>query len=53
MIRDMMPNFELLKPTRLADALTLLDRRGADIWKMDGGNDSLAVFVPATTRSAP
>jgi xanthine dehydrogenase YagS FAD-binding subunit len=41
MIRDMMPNFELLQPTRLADALTLLDRRGGEIWKMAGGNDSL------------
>ena len=44
MIRDMMPNFELLQPTKLADALTLLDRRGKDIWKMAGGNDSLDWF---------
>ena len=28
MVRDMMPNFELFQPTTLADALTLLDRRG-------------------------
>jgi xanthine dehydrogenase YagS FAD-binding subunit len=50
MIRDMMPNFELLQPTRLADALTLLDRRGADIWKMAGGNDSLDWFKDRVKR---
>jgi xanthine dehydrogenase YagS FAD-binding subunit len=50
MIRDMMPNFELLQPTRLADALTLLDRRGADIWKMAGGNDSLDWFKDRAKR---
>jgi xanthine dehydrogenase YagS FAD-binding subunit len=50
MIRDMMPNFELLQPARLADALTLLDRRGADIWKMAGGNDSLDWFKDRVKR---
>src|SRR5215470_3657070 len=50
MIRDMMPNFELLQPTKLADALTLLDRRGADIWKMAGGNDSLDWFKDRVKR---
>src|SRR5207245_10694109 len=50
MIRDMMPNFELLQPTRLADALTLLDRRGKDIWKMAGGNDSLDWFKDRVKR---
>jgi xanthine dehydrogenase YagS FAD-binding subunit len=50
MIRDMMPNFELLKPARLADALALLDRRGADIWKMAGGNDSLDWFKDRVKR---
>jgi hypothetical protein len=50
MIRDMMPNFELLQPTGLADALTLLDRRGADIWKMAGGNDSLDWFKDRVKR---
>ena len=44
MARDMMPNFELLQPAKLADALSLLDRRGKDIWKMAGGNDSLDWF---------
>src|ERR1700752_871473 len=50
MIRDMMPNFELLQPAKLADALTLLDRRGADIWKMAGGNDSLDWFKDRVKR---
>jgi len=46
----MMPNFELLQPTKLADALTLLDRRGKDIWKMAGGNDSLDWFKDRVKR---
>src|SRR5499427_7963764 len=50
MIRDMMPNFELLQPTKLADALTLLGRRGKDIWKMAGGNDSLDWFKDRVKR---
>jgi xanthine dehydrogenase YagS FAD-binding subunit len=51
MIRDMMPTFELLQPTKLADALTLLDRRSADnIWKMAGGNDSLDWFKDRVKR---
>jgi len=50
MIRDMMPNFELLQPTKLADALTQLDRRGKDIWKMAGGNDSLDWFKDRVKR---
>ena len=50
MMRDMMPNFELLQPTKLADALTLLDSRGKDIWKMAGGNDSLDWFKDRVKR---
>ena len=50
MARDMMPNFELLQPTKLADALALLDRRGKDIWKMAGGNDSLDWFKDRIKR---
>jgi xanthine dehydrogenase YagS FAD-binding subunit len=50
MIRDMMPNFELLQPIKLADALSLLDRRGKDIWKMAGGNDSLDWFKDRIKR---
>lgn len=41
---DMMRSFELLQPTKLADALSLLGSRGNDIWKMAGGNDSLDWF---------
>ncbi len=50
MIRDMMPNFELLQPTKLADALTQLSQRGQDIWKMAGGNDSLDWFKDRVKR---
>jgi len=50
MHRDMMPDFELLQPTKLADALTLLDRRGKEIWKMAGGNDSLDWFKDRVKR---
>lgn len=50
MPRDMMPNFELLQPTSLKDALALLDRRGKDIWKMAGGNDSLDWFKDRIKR---
>jgi xanthine dehydrogenase YagS FAD-binding subunit len=50
MVRDMMPSFELLQPARLADALSLLDRRGNEIWKMAGGNDSLDWFKDRVKR---
>src|SRR5215831_2896242 len=50
MVRDMMPSFELLQPTKLADALALLDRRGNEIWKMAGGNDSLDWFKDRVKR---
>lgn len=39
-IHDMMPAFELFQPTSLDDALSLLDRHGADAWVMAGGLDS-------------
>lgn len=45
-----MPSFELLQPTKLADALALLDSRGKDIWKMAGGNDSLDWFKDRIKR---
>jgi xanthine dehydrogenase YagS FAD-binding subunit len=50
MFRDMMPSFELLQPTKLADALNLLESRGKDIWKMAGGNDSLDWFKDRIKR---
>jgi xanthine dehydrogenase YagS FAD-binding subunit len=39
-IRDVMPAFELFQPASTADALTLLDRYGADAWIFAGGLDS-------------
>lgn len=39
-IRDVMPAFELLQPTSVADALAILDRHGADAWVLAGGLDS-------------
>lgn len=50
MFRDMMPSFELLQPTKLADALSSLESRGKDIWKMAGGNDSLDWFKDRIKR---
>jgi xanthine dehydrogenase YagS FAD-binding subunit len=48
--QDMMRSFELLQPTKLPDALSLLDSRGKDIWKMAGGNDSLDWFKDRVKR---
>ena len=39
-IRDVMPAFELFQPTTVADALSLLERYGADGWILAGGLDS-------------
>jgi xanthine dehydrogenase YagS FAD-binding subunit len=50
MIRDMMPNFELYQPARLAEAFALLDRFGKDGWKLAGGNDSLSWFKERVKR---
>src|SRR5437868_4139282 len=47
MARDMMPNFELLQPAKLADALSLLDRRGGNTCFADtpaGMNREHAIF---------
>ena len=49
-VKDMMPAFELYQPTQLADALALLDRIGADAWKLAGGNDSLSWFKERAKR---
>lgn len=50
MFRDMMSSFELLQPTKLGDALNLLESRGKDVWKMAGGNDSLDWFKDRIKR---
>ncbi len=39
-IRDVMPAFELLQPSSIADAQKLLQQHGADAWVMAGGLDS-------------
>jgi|ERR1700690_2529186 len=39
-IRDVMPAFELLQPTSIADAQKLLAQRGEDGWVLAGGLDS-------------
>jgi len=39
-IRDVMPAFELLQPSSIADAQNLLQQRGRDAWVLAGGMDS-------------
>ncbi len=39
-IRDVMPTFELLQPSSIADATDILARHGADAWVLAGGMDS-------------
>src|ERR1700693_3349734 len=39
-IRDVMPSFELLPPTSVADAQSLLERNGSDAWVLAGRLDS-------------
>jgi xanthine dehydrogenase YagS FAD-binding subunit len=39
-IRDVMPAFELFQPATVEDALTLVERHGADAWIMAGGLDT-------------
>ena len=39
-IRDVMPAFELLQPTSIADTQSLLEQNGSDAWVLAGGLDS-------------
>ena len=39
-IRDVMPNFDLLQPASLADARKLLDQDSDNVWIMAGGMDT-------------
>jgi xanthine dehydrogenase YagS FAD-binding subunit len=39
-IRDVMPAFELLQPSSIADAQKLLEQQGGDGWVLAGGMDS-------------
>jgi len=41
MSKDMMPMFELYQPADIGTALDLVDKLGADSWKVAGGQDSL------------
>ncbi|MDX1567805.1 MAG: xanthine dehydrogenase family protein subunit M [Longimicrobiales bacterium] len=50
MLKDMMPHFELFQPATVEAALDLLDRYGADGWKLAGGYDSLDWFKNRTRR---
>lgn len=49
-IKDAIPNFDLYQPTKLADALALLNKHGKDAWKLAGGNDSLTWFKERIKR---
>ena len=50
MITDMMTHFDLYQPTRVEDALALLNRYDKDAWKLSGGNDSLDWFKDRMKR---
>jgi xanthine dehydrogenase YagS FAD-binding subunit len=39
-IRDVMPAFELLQPSSIAETLKLLEKQGSDGWVLAGGLDS-------------
>jgi xanthine dehydrogenase YagS FAD-binding subunit len=50
MIKDVIPGFELFRPTTIADAVALLDANKSDVWKLAGGNDSLSWFKDRVKR---
>src|SRR5215472_15589111 len=50
MIKDVIPGFELYRPTSIDDAIALLDQHKADVWKLAGGNDSLSWFKDRVKR---
>jgi len=50
MIKDVIPGFELYRPTTVADAVGLLNQHKADAWKLAGGNDSLSWFKDRIKR---
>ena len=49
-IRDMMPAFELFRPTTVEDAADLLERYGDRGWALAGGLDSLDWFKDRIMR---
>ncbi len=50
MIKDVIPGFELYRPTTVADAVALLDQYKKDAWRLAGGNDSLSWFKDRIKR---
>ena len=50
MIKDVIPGFELYRPTTIADAVALLDEHKKEVWKLAGGNDSLSWFKDRIKR---
>jgi xanthine dehydrogenase YagS FAD-binding subunit len=50
MITDMMTPFALYQPSRVDDALALLNRYDKDAWKLAGGNDSFDWFKDRIKR---
>jgi xanthine dehydrogenase YagS FAD-binding subunit len=50
MIKDVIPGFELYRPSTVADAVALLDQHKKDAWKLAGGNDSLSWFKDRIKR---
>jgi xanthine dehydrogenase YagS FAD-binding subunit len=50
MIKDVIPGFELYRPTSIADAVALLDEHKKEGWKLAGGNDSLSWFKDRIKR---
>jgi len=50
LIKDVIPGFELYRPTTVADAVALLDAHKDSVWKLAGGNDSLSWFKDRIKR---
>src|SRR5271156_3347538 len=50
MIKDVIPGFELYRPTTAPDAVALLDEHKKEVWKLAGGNDSLSWFKDRIKR---
>ncbi|MGE3247160.1 MAG: xanthine dehydrogenase family protein subunit M [Beijerinckiaceae bacterium] len=42
MIKDVIPGFELFRPTSVDEAVRLLGQHKKDAWKLAGGNDSIS-----------
>jgi xanthine dehydrogenase YagS FAD-binding subunit len=51
-VHDVIPPFSLFQPATLADALDLLDARGAEAWVLAGGMDSMDWLKDRTRRTS-